>query len=154
MKFSLIKNDIFSKKNLFNIFLWMNANILDQDIKTTTWTYSSITKILLLSVGDRHVWVETHQRPTCLFGDRQASLETHWTGMSVSNQACWSFMRHVGLRWVMSGSDEVCQSRMRNDGFRSDMSVSNGSLVARVHDRYPIIFFESLIIPNKSFLLK
>ena len=127
MKFSLIKNDIFSKKNLFNIFLWMNANILDQDIKTTTWTYSSITKILLLS--------EIRWRPTCLSGDpsetnmpvwRPASLigdplDRHvgiQSGMLVLYEACRSTMSHVRLWWGMSVSDEEWRFPIRHVGLQ------------------------------------
>ena len=41
-----------------------------------------------------------------------AGMLVQWvyTGMSVSDEACWSPMGHVGLRWGMSVSDEACLS--------------------------------------------
>ena len=42
----------------------------------------------------------------------------HRPSMLVSNQACWSLIRHVGLQSGMLVSDKACQSSMKYVGLR------------------------------------
>ena len=100
-------------------------------------------------LGDWHTQSETHWKPTCVFkfrldyagmsvsdGSPQAyrSLLDLQPIMSVSNQACWSPIKHVGLWWF---SDEAWRGPQRG------MSVSNWSLIKHVEVSHQT--FRSLI---------
>ena len=57
------------------------------------------------------------------------------SGMLVSDQACWSPIRHVGLQPGMLVSNQVCRSPM---GLRQAMSISDGSPIRHVgHQQVP-----------------
>ena len=113
------------------------------------WLLLEFTKILLLSETYRRPirdLLETdmpHPRP---IGDQHVSSETlghPW----VSNPACWSLMRHVGLQLV---SDETCWSLM---GLRwgmlasrwgiSGMSISDGSPIIIIFSWTLLVVWES-----------
>ena len=73
-------------------------------------------------------------------------------GMSVFNEACWSPIRHVGLRWGMLVSDGY---PMRHVGLQWGMSVSDGSPIGLrwVFDRSPIVII-FLWTPERSMNLQ
>ena len=60
-------------------------------------------------IGDQHAWSETHQWATYVF---LMGLRSRMLFSDVSH------MRHVGLRWGMSVSDQAYGSLMRHVGFR------------------------------------
>ena len=82
--------------------------------------YYDFTKILLLS--------ETHRRPTCLIRDRYAHRRPTcilwwFFDMSVSvlspiRYLWWSQIRHVGLQPSMSVSNQACRSTTKHLGLR------------------------------------
>ena len=67
-------------------------------------------------IGECHASSTTNRRLTGLIEDRHATSNTDTplmgpqSGMSVSYQACWSLIRHVGLKWVCN---EACWSDQR-----------------------------------------
>ena len=68
-------------------------------------------------IRDRHASLETnmsHRRPTCLIGAQHVSSGTIRTCLVYNG----SLMRHVGLWWV---SDEACWSPIRHCGLQSDI---------------------------------
>ena len=99
------------------------------------------------SIGDRHAGSENRQRPTCLIGDPSVTnmpdqrptlckiCISYGSGIWVSNEACRSLIRHVGLRSDTLVPDEACRSPMsmsvsdQHVGLRSIMSVSDGSSI-------------------------
>ena len=104
------------------------------------------------SIGDRHAWSETNQRPTCLIGDPSeidlphrrptcligALSETHWRPTTLIGDPLDTDMSHwrpIGDRHASSKADipdrkptlgKICISYV---GLRSEMLVSDGSLI-------------------------
>ena len=65
-----------------------------------------------------------------------------WWGMFVSDEACLSPMRHVCLRWGMSVSDQTYQSLMRHVGIQSNISVSEEACRSLMGIQWGMLFFD------------
>ena len=93
----------------------------------------------LRPIGDWHARSETHRRPTCLIRYQHASSETNMSHRRpIGDQHAWletnrrptCLMRHFCRRWGMLVSDEACRSPMRHVGLQWGISVSGGMLVS------------------------
>ena len=84
-------------------------------------------------IGDQHVWSETDMPNRTRMGHTWSSISVsngspmrhvcHQWGISVSDEAIWSSIRHIGIRWV---SAQTCRSPI-------------------VYDRSPIIIIFSWV---------